>query len=109
MRLDEWVLTRTVEAVVLSMDLADGLGRETIATPEGIAVTAAILDELLARRTVGGRPADLIDDLAFIRGRVGSRAALGSLLPLHHLSPRLRAPMSGAVPSLRSLPVPAGC
>ena len=34
-----------------------------MATPEGVAVTASILDELLARRTVGGRPADLSDAL----------------------------------------------
>ena len=71
MRLDEWVPTRTVEAVVHGMDLTDGLGRDSIATPEGIAVTAAIIDELLARRTVGGRPADLGDGLAFIRAASG--------------------------------------
>ena len=71
MRLDEWVPTRTVEAVVHGLDLTDALGRDPIATAAGTAVTAAILDELLARRTVGGRPSDLDDDLAFIRAASG--------------------------------------
>ena len=56
MRLDEFVASRIVEAVVHGMDLTDALGRECMATPEGIAVTAELLDELLARRTVPGRP-----------------------------------------------------
>ncbi|MXZ52886.1 MAG: hypothetical protein F4Z34_06860 [Acidimicrobiaceae bacterium] len=71
MRLDEWVPTRTVEAVVHGMDLTDGLGRDPISTPAGTAVTASIIDELLARRTVGGRPADLGDNMAFIRAASG--------------------------------------
>ena len=54
MRLDEFVASRIVEAVVHGIDLTDALGREPIATPEGIAFTAALLDELLARRTVAG-------------------------------------------------------
>ena len=72
MRLDEFVPSRIVEAVVHGMDLTDALGRPSIATPEGIAVTAAILDELLARRTVAGRPADLAgDDVAWVRAASG--------------------------------------
>ena len=71
MRLDEFVPSRVVEAVVHGIDLTDALGRDTIATPEGIAMTAAILDELLARRTVAGRPADLADDLAWVRAASG--------------------------------------
>lgn len=71
MRLDEWVPTRTVEAVVHGLDLTDALGRDPIATQAGTAVTAAVLDELLARRTVAGRPPDLGDDLAFIRAASG--------------------------------------
>jgi len=40
--------------------------------PAPNAITTAILDELLARRTVAGRPADLTtDDLAFIRAASG--------------------------------------
>ena len=71
MRLDEFVASRVVEAVVHGIDLTDALGREPIATPEGVAVTAAILDELLARKTVAGRPADLTDDLAWVRAASG--------------------------------------
>ena len=71
MRLDEFVPSRVVEAVVHGMDVTDALGRPGIATPEGIAIAAGILDELMARRTVAGRPEDLADDLAWIRAASG--------------------------------------
>jgi hypothetical protein len=71
MRLDEFVASRVVEAVVHGLDLTDALGREPMATPEGVATTAAILDELLARKTVAGRPPDLGDDLAWVRAASG--------------------------------------
>ena len=48
MRLDEFVASRVVEAVVHGLDLTDALGRVPMCTPEGVAVTASILDELLA-------------------------------------------------------------
>lgn len=73
MELGEFVPSRIVEAVVHGLDLTDPLGLDPIATPEGIAVTAAVLDELLARRTVGVRPPDLADDLAWIRAAAGRR------------------------------------
>ena len=38
-----------------------------MATADGLAMTAAILDELIARRYVPGRPADLADDMAWVR------------------------------------------
>ena len=82
MRLDEFVPSRVVEAVVHGFDLTDALGRPSIATPEGVAVTAAILDELLARRTVGGRPADLTDDLAWVRAASGRAPHTDPRLPL---------------------------
>jgi hypothetical protein len=82
MRLDEFVASRVVEAVVHGLDLTDALGRQPMATPEGLAVTAAILDELLARRTVAGRPPDLAsDDLAWVRTASGRGPA--------HPDPRL--------------------
>jgi len=81
MRLDEFVPSRSLEAVVHGLDLTDALGWEPAATPEGIAVTAAILDDLLARRTVAGRPADLDDDLMWIRAASGRG--------LDHPDPRL--------------------
>ena len=82
MRLDEFVPSRVVEAVVHGMDLTDALGRSSIATPEGIAVAAGILDELMARRTVAGRPADLADDLAWIRAASGRAEHLDPRLPV---------------------------
>ena len=82
MRLDEWVPSRTVEAVVHGLDLTDALGATPIATTAGLATTTSILDELLARRTVGGRPADLGNDLAFVRAASGRAAHSDPRLPL---------------------------
>jgi hypothetical protein len=64
------------------MDLTDAIGAESIATLDGIAVTAAILDELLARRTVAGRPPDLADDVARIRAASGRTEPPDPRLPL---------------------------
>jgi hypothetical protein len=82
MRLGEFVPSRVVEAVVHGMDLTDTLGQDTIATPEGLAMTAAIFDELIARRTVPGRPADLTDDLAWVRAASGRAPHADPRLPL---------------------------
>jgi len=82
MRVDEFIPSRVVEAVVHGMDLTDALGRESIATPAGIAMTAAILDELLARRTVAGRPRDLQDDVAWVRAASGRAEHPDPRLPL---------------------------
>src|SRR5215212_4552131 len=71
MRLDEFVASRVVEAVVHGLDLTDALGRQPMATREGVALTAPILDELLARKTVPGRPAGLSDDMAWVRAASG--------------------------------------
>jgi hypothetical protein len=80
MRVDEFVASRIVEAVVHGIDLTQALGRDPIATPDGIAATAAILDDLLARRTIPGRPPELSDDMNWIlaasgTGRVQRRQA----------------------------------
>ena len=82
MRLGEFVPSRVVEAVVHGMDLTGTLGQDTIATPEGVAMTAAIFDELIARRTVPGRPADLTDDLAWVRAASGRAPHADPRLPL---------------------------
>ncbi|HSJ43530.1 MAG TPA: maleylpyruvate isomerase family mycothiol-dependent enzyme [Euzebyales bacterium] len=82
MRLDEFVISRVVEAVVHGLDLTDALGRDSIATPDGIAITAEILDDLLARRTVAGRPADLADDREWIRAASGRGPHTDPRLPL---------------------------
>ena len=83
MRLDEFVPSRIVEAVVHGIDLTDALGRDRMATDEAVAVAAAILDELLARRTVAGRPADLVDDdWAWVRAASGRSEHPDPRLPL---------------------------
>jgi hypothetical protein len=82
MRLDEFVPSRVVEAVVHGLDLTDAVGRDPIATPEGVAITAAILEDLLARKTVPGRPADLADDLAWVRAASGRGPHPDPRLPL---------------------------
>ena len=83
MRLDDFVASRIVEGVVHGMDLTDALGRPPLDMPRAIEITAAILDELLARRTVPGRPDDLRDDdLAFIRAASGRGKHQDPRLPL---------------------------
>jgi hypothetical protein len=82
MQLGEFVPSRVVEAVVHGMDLTDALGQDPIATPEGLAMTAAIFDELIARRTVPGRPPGLADDLAWVRAASGRAPHPDPRLPL---------------------------
>jgi hypothetical protein len=83
MRLEEFVPSRVVEAVVHGIDLTDPLGLPCRSTPEAISTTASILDELLARRTVAGRPADLAgDDLAWIRAASGRQQHPDPRLPV---------------------------
>ena len=81
MRLDEFVPTRVVEAVVHGLDLSDAMGWEPFASEAATKATADLLDELLARRTVAGRPADLDDDLRWVRAASGRG--------LDHPDPRL--------------------
>jgi uncharacterized protein (TIGR03083 family) len=82
MRVDEFVASRVVEAVVHGIDLTQALGRDPIATADGIAVTASILDDLLARRTVGGRPPQLSDDWDWILAASGRAEFSDPRLPL---------------------------
>ena len=58
------------------------LGRDYIATTDGIKTTAAILDDLLARRTVGRRPPELSDDLDWILAASGRAPFDDDRLPL---------------------------
>jgi hypothetical protein len=82
MQVDEFVASRVVEAVVHGLDLTLALNRDPIATPEGLALTAAILDDLLARRTLGRRSADLADDLAWVMAASGRAEHADNRLPL---------------------------
>ena len=54
MQLGEFVPSRVVEAVVHGLDLTDALGRDSMATADGLAMTAAILDDLIARAVRAG-------------------------------------------------------
>jgi uncharacterized protein (TIGR03083 family) len=72
MRLDEFVATRLVETQVHGIDLTDALGAPPLHMPRTTVMAAEVLDEVLARRAVPGRPADLEgDDLGFIRAAAG--------------------------------------
>ena len=72
MRLDEFVATRLVETQVHGMDLTDALGVPPLHMPRTMVMAAEVLDEVLARRAVPGRPVDLEgDDLGFIRAAAG--------------------------------------
>src|SRR5580700_5760913 len=82
MRADEFVASRIVEAVVHGIDLTQALGRDYIATADGISETASILDDLLARRTVGRRPPELSDDLDWILAASGRSVFEDTRLPL---------------------------
>ncbi len=82
MRLDEFVASRIVEAVVHGIDLTDPLEGDCIASTDAIEVTAGILDDLLARKTVAGRPADLADNLSWIRAASGRAEHSDPRLPL---------------------------
>jgi hypothetical protein len=82
MELGEFVPSRVVEAVVHGFDLTDALGRDTIAGDRAVTITAGILAELLARRTVAGRPSDLGDDLAWVRAASGRAEHDDPRLPL---------------------------
>ena len=82
MRVDEFVASRIVEAVVHGIDLAQALGSPYFATAGGIATTAAILDDLLARRTTGRRPAELSDDMDWILAASGRAPSSDNRLPL---------------------------
>jgi hypothetical protein len=81
-RLDEFISTRIVEAVVHGIDLTDALRRPSTATTEGIAHTAQLLDDLLTRSRTGGRPPGLDDDMAWVRAASGRGAHPDPRLPL---------------------------
>jgi len=73
MRLEEFVATRLVETQVHGLDLTDALGMAPLPMPRVTTMAAEVLDEVLARRAVPGRPADLEgDDLAVLPMEVWS-------------------------------------
>ncbi|HUE59162.1 MAG TPA: maleylpyruvate isomerase family mycothiol-dependent enzyme [Acidimicrobiales bacterium] len=71
-RLDEFVPTRVVETAVHGIDLTDAIGQRPLDLPRTYQVAAEVLDEVIGRRWIRGRPADLADDdLAFVRAASG--------------------------------------
>jgi len=83
MRLDEFVATRLVETAVHGIDLTDALDEPPLNMPRTVTMAAEVLDEVLARRWVPGRPADLEeDDLAFLRAASGRREHPDPRLPV---------------------------
>jgi Mycothiol maleylpyruvate isomerase N-terminal domain len=82
MRVDEFVHSRILEAVVHGIDLAQAVNGPIFATPDGMTATASILDDLLARRTRGTRPPELKDDLAWILAASGRAESADNRLPL---------------------------
>ena len=64
------------------IDVTQALGRAPVAGPDAVAFTASILDDLLARRTVGTRPPDLVDDLAWVHAASGRADHADNRLPL---------------------------
>ena len=80
------------------LDLTDALGHDPVATPAGVAMTATIFDELLARMTVPGRPVGLTDDLAWVRAASGRTAhpTHGSLSSDELRDPLLADPVGAA-------------
>ena len=82
MKLRDMIITRVVETVVHGLDLADALGRPPYSTPRATAIAAATMDELLTRAAFPGRPADLHDDLAFVRAAAGRQEHPDPRFPL---------------------------
>jgi uncharacterized protein (TIGR03083 family) len=67
MRVDEFVVTRIVEAVVHGLDLGQALDLQHRPTDGGLEATAAVLDDLLWARDQRRRPAALVDDWTWVR------------------------------------------
>jgi uncharacterized protein (TIGR03083 family) len=82
MRLDDFLASRFIEAVVHHIDLTDTLGVAARTTPAATSYTATLLDDILARKQVPGRPADLSGDLAWIRAAGGRTEHPDGRLPL---------------------------
>lgn len=78
LRLDHYLPTRVVDVTVHGLDLRHALGLEEVASPEAMAITTLVLDNLLP----GDRAPGLDDDLAFVLAATGRRPSDDSRLPL---------------------------
>lgn len=77
-RIDHYLPSRVLEVTVHGLDLRDALDLEAVATPDGLAVTAALLDALLGSE----RPAGLEQDLPFVLAATGRAASDDPRLPV---------------------------
>src|SRR5262249_46297754 len=82
MRVDEFIATRVVEAVVHGLDLAQALNRTV--TPSTVAVdcVADILDSLNHLRGAGSRPKSLADNWLWVQVASGRRRHIDFPTPL---------------------------
>lgn len=78
MTLEEYVPTRVLEACVHGLDLRAALDAAPIPTPDALAVTLDILDQLLG----GPRPPEWADSVAFIEAATGRRPSNDPCFPL---------------------------
>lgn len=77
-RFDEFAVTRVLELTVHGLDLAAAAGVSIESDPLAVEVTSAVLDG----RLEGGRPADLIDEQAWIEAATGRQAHADRRLPV---------------------------
>src|SRR5829696_6702159 len=106
MRLDEFVPSRVVEAVVHGLNLTDAIGRAPIATPEGVADGDAVGSlRMAASRSLFqiGRPDPRYRWPARVAGRRSGRPAVGRCPARAGDGPTARRRRAG----LRSFPWPA--
>lgn len=78
LRLDHYLPTRVVEVAVHGLDVRQAMGLEEVVTPDALAITATVLDNLLP----GDRAPGHEDDLAFVLAATGRRASDDSRLPV---------------------------
>jgi uncharacterized protein (TIGR03083 family) len=78
LRLDHYLPTRVLEVTVHGLDLRHALGLEEVVSPDGLALTAMVLDNLLP----GDRSPGLEDDLTFVLAATGRLPTDDSRLPL---------------------------
>lgn len=77
-RFDEFAVTRVLELTVHGLDLAVAADISVEPDPTAIAITTAVLDARLG----AGRPADLVDDVAWIEVATGRRPHTDERLPV---------------------------
>ena len=78
MELHEYAATRVLELTIQHMDLRRALGHDPAPSETGLAVTAGVLDGLLA----GPRPTDAADDITFVLAATGRAPSTDKRLPL---------------------------